>query len=64
VTEHVAMLAAVGGILGHVQVAAADPAAADPDHDLSRVGGRLGQRLERERGVETLEGDGFHRIRR
>ncbi len=60
VAEHVAVLAAVGGILGHVQVAAADAAAADLDHDLTRSGRGVGQGFEGQRGVQGLEGYGFH----
>src|SRR5690606_23929339 len=60
VAEHVTVPAAVGGVLGHVQVAAADSAAADLDHDLAGVRFRVGKGLERKRTVQLLEGDRLH----
>src|SRR5687768_11661771 len=44
VAEHVAALAAKSSIFAHVKVAAANPAAADLDHDLAPIGRRIGQR--------------------
>ena len=60
VPEHVAVPAAESWILGQVQVAAANPAAAHLDHDLARLGRRIGQGLVRERSVQRLERDRFH----
>ena len=58
--EHVTVLAAISGILGHVQVAAANAAAADFDHHLAFSGRRIGNALEGQRLVQRLEGYGFH----
>src|SRR5690606_18701143 len=60
--EHVAVLATVCRVFGHVQVAAADAAASDLDHDLIRSRRWIRQALVCERRVQGLEGDGFHGI--
>src|SRR5690606_33129825 len=55
VAEHVAVFAAVGRVFRHVQIAAADAAAADLDHHLIRAGRGIGHVLEREGLVQRLE---------